>query len=259
MRKAGQAAKIKSAGKTPALRKRVTTMYRKNFPIAAMGLAMAAAVSTLAAPALRGQSCTSSQDAAVQCFVHTALKTNLTSLRYGMTVPQFQAYGVAISKILQAQQTYLVLAGMSSAVADAMPPANADGSANLAAQQAASTSIVAAEIASGIVALPAETTQQQLVWFTWDLTNAMNRPDAILITPGMLLRTIDTYVVNATTSGVVNWTQVNANLANLVTSLQNASILKLPANITAAQVVAFAQSLAQIIYTYKATTGRATL
>jgi hypothetical protein len=259
MRKAGQAAKIKSAGKTPALRKRVTTMYRKNFPIAAMGLATAAAVSTLAAPALRGQSCTSSQDAAVQCFVHTALKTNLTSLRYGMTVPQFQAYGVAISKILQAQQTYLVLAGMSNAVADAMPPANADGSANLAAQQAANTSIVAAEISGGIVALPAETTQQQLIYFTFDLTSAMNQTSGILLAPGSLLRVIDSYIVAATSNGAVNWVQVNANLSSLIASLQKTAILKLPANITVAQVTTFAQSLAQIIYTYKAATARATL
>lgn len=221
-------------------------------------LAAIAAIATIA-PAARAQSCEASQDAAVQCFVSAALKTNLTSLRYGMTLTQFQAYGVAISKILQARQTYLVLAGMSSAVADAMPPANADGSPNLAAQQAANTFIVAAEIASGIVALPAETTQQHLIWFTWDLTNGMNQSAGILLTPGFLLRTIDTYVVNATTGGVVNWTQVNANLAKLVTNLQNAAILKLPANITTTQAITFAQSLAQIIYTYKTTTGRATL
>ena len=74
------------------------------------------------APSARAQACTATQDAAVECFVSTAVRTNLTALRYGMTLPQFQAYGVAISKILQAQQTYLVLAGMSSAVSDAMPP-----------------------------------------------------------------------------------------------------------------------------------------
>ena len=232
---------------------------RKAAAIFAAATAAAAATSLIAAPAARAQSCNASQDAAVQCFVSAAVKTNLTSLRYGMTLPQFQAYGVAISKILQARQTYLVLAGMSSAVADAMPPTNADGSPNLAAQQAANTSIVAAEISSGIIALPAETTQQHLIWFTWDLTNGMNQGPAILLTPGFLLRTIDTYVVSATTSGVVNWPQVNANLAKLVTSLQAAAILRLPANITTAQVITFAQSLAQIIYTYKAATSRATL
>jgi hypothetical protein len=234
-------------------------MNRKYKFIAHVCLPAWAIAFAILAPAARAQSCNASQDAAVQCFVSAAVKTNLTSLRYGMTLPQFQAYGVAISKILQARQTYLVLAGMSSAVADAMPPTNADGSPNLAAQQAANTSVVATEISSGIVALPAETTQQHLIWFTWDLTNGMNQSAAILLTPGFLLRTIDTYVVNATTSGVVNWPQVNANLAKLVTSLQNAVILKLPPNITAAQVISFAQSLAHIIYTYKTTTGRATL
>ena len=232
------------------------SMIRKAVPSA--GVCLVAAM-LIAAPAARAQSCNASQDAAVQCFVSAAVKTNLTSLRYGMTLPQFQSYGVAISKILQAQQTYLILAGMSSAVADAMPPTNADGSPNLAAQQSANTSSVAAEISSGIITLPAETSQQHLIWFTWDLTNGMNQGPAIVLTPGLLLRTIDTYVVNATTSGVVNWTQVNANLAKLVTNLQNSAILKLPANITSAQVIAFAQSLAQIIYTYKAATARATL
>ncbi len=225
--------------------------------VACAGLAAAAA--TLAAPAARAQSCNASQDAAVQCFVAVAVKTNLTSLRYGMTLPQFQAYGVAISKILQARQTYLVLAGMSSAVSDAMPPTHADGAPNLTAQQAVNTSIVVAEISSGIVALPAETTQQDLIWFTWDLTNAMNQSGGILMAPGFLLRTIDSFVVAATSAGSVNWTQVNSNIAKLVASLQNAAILKLPANITAAQVIAFAQSLAQIIYTYKAATARISL
>jgi hypothetical protein len=234
-------------------------MIRKNILIARACLSAAAAIAAVSAPSARAQSCTASQDAAVECFVSTAVKTNLTSLRYGMTLPQFQAYGVAISRILQAQQTYLVLAGMSSAVSDAMPPTNADGSANLAAQQAANTSIVAAEISSGIVTLPAETTQQQLIYFTFDLAGAMNKTTGILLTPGSLLRVIDSNIVAATANGVVNWTQVNANLASLIASLQKAAILKLPANITAAQVTTFAQSLAQIIYTYKAATNRATL
>jgi hypothetical protein len=239
-------------------------MIRKNMFIARTSLSAAAAIAAaaiagVAAPSARAQSCTATQDAAVECFVSTAVRTNLSSLRYGMTLPQFQAYGVAISKILQAQQTYLILAGMSSAVSDAMPPTNADGSANLAAQQAANTSIVAAEISGGIVALPAETTQQQLIYFTFDLTSAMNQTSGILLAPGSLLRVIDSYIVAATSNGAVNWAQVNANLSSLIASLQKTAILKLPANITVAQVTTFAQSLAQIIYTYKAATARATL
>lgn len=232
-------------------------MKRKNKLIAVAclaGIALGAAT-----PEAHAQTCNASQDAAVQCFVSAAVKTNLTSLRYGMTLPQFQAYGVAISKILQARQTYLVVAGMSSAVADVMPPTNADGSANLAAQQTANTSIVQAEIASGIITLPTETTAQQLTFFTFDLTGAMNQGSGILLSPGFMLRTLDSFVVAATTNGTVNWTQVNANIAKLVTSLQNAGILKLPANITTAQVISFAQSLAQITFTYKAATSRATL
>ncbi|MGD0427314.1 MAG: hypothetical protein ABSC10_11385 [Candidatus Acidiferrales bacterium] len=37
-----------------------------------------------------------------------------------MTLAQFQDYGVAITKILQTDQTYLVLVGLSSAIADAL-------------------------------------------------------------------------------------------------------------------------------------------
>jgi hypothetical protein len=222
-------------------------------------LALVASILLVAVPPAHTQTCNATQDAAVECFVSAALKTKLTSLRYGMTLPQFQAYGVSISKILQAQQTYLVVAGMSSAVADAMPPTNADGSANLAAQQAANTSIVQAEIASGIITLPAETTEQQFTFFTFDLTNVMNQGGGILLSPGFMLRTIDSFVLTATTNGTVNWSQVNANVAKLVASLQNAGILKLPPNITIARVISFAQSLAQIISTYKTATGRAAL
>ena len=225
-----------------------------------IGVCVAAIAMGATSLAAYAQSCNASQDAAVQCFVSAAVKTNLTSLRYGMTLPQFQAYGVAISKILQAQQTYLVVAGMSSAVADAMPPTNADGSPNLAAQQAANTSIVAGGNRERHYRhVPAETTEQQLTFFAFDLTGAMNQSNGILLSPGFMLRTIDSFVVTATANGAVNWTQVNANIAKLVTSLQSAGILKLPASITTAQAISFAQSLAQIIYTYKTSTGRATL
>jgi|SRR5580704_6287395 hypothetical protein len=235
----------------------MTTRPKLKTTAAVLAVSLASAIAC-AAPA-RAQACSSTQDAAVECFVTAAVKTNLTSLRYGMTLPQFRSYGVAISKILQSQQTYLVLAGISSAVSDAMPPTNADGSANLAAQQAANTSIVEAELASGIIALPPETTEQQMIWFTFDLTGAMNQSGGILMAPGFLLRWIDSYIVSATANGTVNWTQVNSIIAQLVTSLQSAAILTLPANVTLAQVISFAQSLAQIIFTYKSATGRASL
>ncbi len=108
----------------------------------------------LASPSAHSQAtptnCAASQQAAVECFVANAVATDLTKPRYGMTLAQFESYGVAVSKILQTHHTYLVLVGISSAVADAMPPTNADGSANQAAQDNAVTQTVAAATRSGL-------------------------------------------------------------------------------------------------------------
>jgi hypothetical protein len=218
-----------------------------------LGVAAMAATSSVA------QSCTSSQDAAVQCFVGNAVKTNLSSLRYGMTMTQFKAYGVAVSRLLQDQQDYLVLAGMASAIADAMPPTNADGSANPAAQQAAVTSIVQAEIADGMVTLPAEVSEQQTIYFSLDMVTSMNETKGIMMSPGFLLRVTDSYVVTATANGAVDWTTVNSSLATMVSNLSSAGLLKLPVSVTLTEAQTFAQNLAQAIYTYKVATGRTSL
>jgi len=70
---------------------------------------------------------------------------------------------------------------------------------------------------------------------------------------------IDSYVVNNTSNGTVNWTQANSALAKMVGNLSTLGLLKLPSGVTIAQAQAFAQSLAQTIYTYKVATGRTTL
>jgi hypothetical protein len=62
----------------------------------------------------------------------------------------------------------LALLGVTSAIADAMPATNADGSANLAAQNAAISSIVSAALADSLVTAPAQSTQQDLTWFSED-------------------------------------------------------------------------------------------
>ena len=176
-----------------------------------------------------------------------------------MTMSQFKAYGVAVSRILQAQQDYLALAGVASAIADAMPPTNADGSSNAAAQQAAVTAIVQAEITDGLVTIPAEVSEQQMIWFSLDMVTSMNETKGIMLSPGFLLRITDSYIVTATTNGVVNWTHANANLASMVSSLSSAGLLKLPASVTLADAQTFSQNLAQAIYTYKVATGRTSL
>jgi len=205
------------------------------------------------------QECASSQNAAVQCFVGNAVRTNLLTLHFGMTMSQFKAYGVSVSNTLQTQPTSLVVVGLASAVADAMPPTNANGSANSTAQQTAMDSIVAAALANNLMTLPPQTTSQDLQWLSIDLVNAMNANGHILLSPGTLLRVIDSYVVSSTANGTVNWTQANSAIASMVNSLASGGLLKLPPTITASQAIQFAQSLAQTIYTYKTATGRQTL
>src|SRR5580698_8157215 len=171
-----------------------------------------------AAPPLRAQGgCASAQDAAVECFVGNAVHTKLVTMQFGMTMSQFKAYGVSVSKIVQEQPTALAVVGLASAVADALPPTNANGSANSAAQTAAVNSIVQAAITDDIITVPAETNAQDLKWFSLDLVGAMNASNGILLSPGTMLRVIDSYVVTATTNGTVNWTQANSGIAAMIT------------------------------------------
>ncbi|MFZ0580822.1 MAG: hypothetical protein WA690_21875 [Candidatus Acidiferrales bacterium] len=74
-----------------------------------------------------------------------------------------------------------------------------------------------------------------------------------------MLRVIDPYVVTNTASGTVNWTQANSGIATMITNLAGSGLLKLPAAISTAQAIQFAQSMAQITYPYRTATGRASL
>ncbi|MFZ3331481.1 MAG: hypothetical protein WA197_12675, partial [Candidatus Acidiferrales bacterium] len=181
--------------------------------------------------------------------------------RYGMTLVQFESYGVAVSQILQTHQTYLVLVGVASAAADAMPPANSNGSANLLAQQQAISEIIAAASTAGLVPIPPQTTLHEMQWFALDVSGAMNDNDGVLqlLTPGVALRMIDSYVVTATSGTEVNWTEVETNLTNAVNNFVKAGLIKIPAGMTSAQVATFANAIAHVIYSYKVATGRKTL
>jgi hypothetical protein len=214
---------------------------------------------TLGAPRAAAQNCSSAPDAAVDCFVGDAVRAKLLTVQSGMTMAQFKAYGVSVSKIVQSPQASLAAVALASAVADAMPATNSDGSANAAAQAAAVNSIVAAAITDGFIVLPAETSEQDVQWFVLDLVGAMNSPTGIVMAPGTMLRVIDSYVVTATSAGAVNWTEANSSIATMMTNLASSGYLKLPASVTSANATDFAQSLAQIISTYKAATGRTTL
>ena len=178
-----------------------------------------------------------------------------------MTLAQFESYGVAVSHILQTHHTYLVLVGVSSAVADAMPPTNADGSSNQTAQENAVTQTVAAANQLGLASLPTGTTLSDLEHFSLDITNAMNDNNGVLelLTPGISLRIIDSYTITATTNGSVNWSEVNSKLSAAVSSYIGSGLMKVPTGMSTAQVTSFANALAKVIYTYKVATHRTAL
>lgn len=205
--------------------------------------------------------CTSSQDEAVECFVGNAVKSGLTSPRYGMTMSQFKAYGVSVSKILQTDETYLVLVGTSSAIADAMPPTNASGTANTSAQETVIKQVVSALLANDLATLSAETTPLDLQYFSMDVVNAMNTNGGYLqlMTPGVGLRIIDSYVVTGTSGGTVNWTTVDASLSTAINNMIGAGLIKVPSGVSLAQVNSFIDSVAEAIWSYKQATGRAHL
>jgi hypothetical protein len=213
-----------------------------------------------ARPALSQTNCTASQQAAVECFVANAVTTSLTKPRYGMTLAQFESYGVAVSQILRTHHTYLVLVGISSAVADAMPPTNADGSANQTAQDNAVTQAVAAANDLGFTPLPAGSSLLDLERFSLDVTRAMNDNNNVLelLTPGISLRIIDSYLVTATTKTWVNWTEVNVSLMAAINNFVNSGLMKVPPGMTRTDVTSFAYSLSQII-NYKVATHRTAL
>jgi hypothetical protein len=178
-----------------------------------------------------------------------------------MSMSQFKAYGVSVSRILQTDETYLVVVGTSSAIADAMPPLNSNGGSNSAAQQAAIASIVSALLANDLATLPSETTALDLQYFSMDVVNAMNSSGGYLqlMTPGVGLRVIDSYVVTGTSAGKVNWTTVDASLSTAINNMIASGLIKVPSGVSVTQVNSFADSVAQAIWTYKQATGRAHL
>jgi hypothetical protein len=80
-----------------------------------------------------------------------------------------------------------------------------------------------------------------------------------MLTPGVSLRIIDSYVVTGTASATVNWPVVDASLSTAVDNLISAGLLKIPSTLSVAQLKSFISALARVIYNYKLSTGRATL
>jgi len=213
----------------------------------------------LAAQAGAQTKCNSSQDAAVQCFVANATNTGLATLPPGQTLTQFKAYGVAVSNIIQTPKTVVFVLGIAGAAVDALPPRNADGTPNQAAQDGAVNAIVDAALTDGLVSLPASTTSDQLKQFAREITVAMDQNAGPTLAVGSVLRLVDSIINSATSGGTVDWAQVSANLSTLINGFVAAGLLKIPATASLASINQFSNSAAQAIYNYKIATGKATL
>jgi hypothetical protein len=215
------------------------------------------------APTAHAQSfipCTVSQSAAVKCFVNNAVTTDILTMPAGMTATGYQNYAVAVLRIVQSTNTSVVLLGTTSAIADAMPPANENGMPNETAQANAINSIVGAEINAGLIVLPTQTTQAQLEMFAQQTAANMSGFTGVSLSPGSVLRLIDSYIITATsTSGTVNWTQVDASLVTAVNNLNSSGLMKLPSTVTQSQFTTFVENVAQAISTYKTATGKKSL
>lgn len=224
--------------------------------------AIFSAAVALSASGARAQSnCTASQSAAIKCFVSNAVTTKITSTRHGMTLADFEAYGVSVNSIIQSDHTYLVLVGLSSAVADAMPPTNADGSANASAQNSAIGTIVSAAVADHLANTSSGVTMADLQYFTMDVASAMNDNNnyLALLTPGVSLRIIDSYVVSATSNGTVDWTEANRGISSAIQNMVASKMIHIPPGVSEADLKAFAETLGKAIYNYRVATKRSTL
>ncbi len=215
----------------------------------------------LAAIPTRAQtSCTASPDAAVQCFVKNAVKAGLVDLPAGMTLSKYKAYGVSVSNIVQSPETLMFVLGTMCAVADALPPTNADGTTeNRDARDAAINAILDAGLNAGLAPLPPETTSDQLKRFARDVAATMTQSTGVQIAPGALLRLLDSMVVKATSGATVNWNKVSDDISSTVDGLVTAGLLKLPEGLPVDNVKQFANDLALAIQNYKIATGKTEL
>jgi hypothetical protein len=178
-----------------------------------------------------------------------------------MTLAQFESYGFAVSQILQTHQTYVVLVAISSAIADALPPTNADGTPNQAAQNDAIAETVNAATRWGFATPPQGASLIDLEHFSMDVTSAMNGSNGVLelLTPGISLRIIDSYIITATSNGTTNLNELHASLAAAISKFVSSGLMKIPPGMTLTQVESFANSLAWVISAYKVATHRTAL
>jgi hypothetical protein len=205
------------------------------------------------------QQCSGSQDQAVDCFVSNGVTTGLLAVPSGMSLSQYKSYGVAVSKVMQSPSAAVFLLGMAGAAADAIPPTNADGSSNQAAQDTLVNAIITAGLNDNIITLPSETTATQFQQIARSLTQGMTGNPGVTISPGGFLRGLDGYTIAATSGGTINWLAVTSSISGLVNMLQTTGLIKLPPGTTLANVQQFALDTASAIVVYKTATNKAHL
>ncbi len=204
--------------------------------------------------------CNSSQSFAVRCFVRNAIATKILTVPSGMTLTAYDNYAVAVLRITQDTNLSVILLGTTSAIADAIPARNADGTANETAQTNAINAIVNSESLTGIITLPPQTTEAQVEMFAQQTVSNLTGFTGVSLSPGAVLRLVDSYIITAKTSaGEINWTTVDASLTTAAKNLINSGMLKLPSGVTQAQFTTFVEDVAHAIAAYKSATGRKSL
>jgi len=209
---------------------------------------------------VQAQRCDRTADAAVACFAKNATATGLVIVPPGMSVGDYTKYAVAVSHVLQTPTATVFLMGISGAVADALPPTNTDGTPNQSAQNAAVNAILDAALRDGMVALPDGASSDQLKLMARQFTGAMAENSGVTISPGAVLKVLDSYVVASTSStGSVDWPTVTSGISAMVDGLISAGMLKLPSGIVAGNVKQFAIDVSHVLYDYRQVTQKARL
>ena len=100
---------------------------------------------------------------------------------------------------------------------------------------------------------PAGTSLLDLEHFSMDVAAAMNNNNGALelLTPGISLRIIDSYIITATTNGQVNWTRWTPAFPPPLPNTSTPVMVKFRPACSLTGVTSFANSLAQVIQTYK--------
>ena len=204
--------------------------------------------------------CNTSQTLAVRCFVRNAIATKILTVPSGMSLTNYNNYAVAVFYITEDTNLSVILLGTTTAIADAMPAKNADGTANETAQTNAINAIVNSESLTGLITLPSQTTVAQVEMFAQQTVSNLTGFTGASLSPGAVLRLIDSYIITATsTTGTIDWTTVDASLTTAVKNLISSSMLKLPSGVTQAQFTTFVEDVARAIAAYKSSTGRKSL